>query len=551
MNIQNRSIALFFLVLTNLVVCGQDLIPYHKGNLQGFCTTDKSLIVKPQYEKVTLFKKGYALVIKNNKLGMIDEKGEELIPCLYTDLHPVSEGLLMAKNEKLLYGYIDLNNKVVIPFQYEYASDFYRGIACVKMKNGNHYLIDKTGKKAAINPGWKEYKDVFVPGEVKLKVFYEAIPEPHLVKGVFIVGKKNGKGSKKFLSNGGKQIGTKGYDEIDLQYLEGNPLIRVVENKKAGFINMSGKEIVSPVYNSAFSDFFYGLAYNQNCIVDTSGKVVLDSVVIHYASDRFVRVKYNDSTMRYYDLKRRAFFPGVFVWGSSVSNGIAFAQTDDDREVSVNLLTGKKRELTEVQKKTEKFRGDDAFSTLWTKEKLGVHSRMGFRFLNDSTCFDKYYIVDINGKPTGAIVHSFNQFLNSMTDKNGNKKEELALTRVTPNDFDCVITDADTLIILNSTPVLRNEKNVISTDPINKKTLSADQSVVIDLNGNVRYEVNVDGAKAFDKKGGLINTFPCYTCDGEVKGLINHRISYDRELKMFLSPMGYISTDFKTAYFED
>ena len=80
MNMQNRSIVLLFLVLANLVVYGQDLIPYYKGNLQGFCTTDKNLLVKPQYERVTLFKKGYAFVVKDNKLGMINKATKAMSP---------------------------------------------------------------------------------------------------------------------------------------------------------------------------------------------------------------------------------------------------------------------------------------------------------------------------------------------------------------------------------------------------------------------------------------------------------------------------------------
>ncbi len=217
----------------------------------------------------------------------------------------------------------------------------------------------------------------------------------------------------------------------------------------------------------------------------------------------------------------------------------------------MNLLSGKKKELTERQKRLEKFSEDDALDIPWGKGLREMHAKIGFRFLNDSTCFDKYYIVDNSGKPTGAFVHSYRMFMNSITDKTGNKKEELAFTHVTPDSFDYVITDSDTLIIINSTPLVRDQKNVITTDKVTLKPLSADQSVIVDLNGNPRYMVNRDGANAYNKKGEQINTFPCYTCESEVRGLVNHQIVYDRELKMFLSPMGYISLDFKTAYFEE
>ncbi len=486
MNIKVRLV--FFFVLISFCVNSQNLVPYHKGDNWGFCTVEKKVIIKPSYERVESFKNGYALVVKNNKLGMINEKGEEIIPCLYKDLRHSSGGLLAAKDEKLMSGYLDSNNKIIISFQYEYASDYYEGEACVKLKSGDCFLIDKSGKKLTKSINWIKCTDKeSIPEGINAKVFYKKKPD--------------------------------------------------VKN--------------SPSPKLGFSDFYYGLAYNEKSIVDSTGIIILESVSIYYASDRFVRVKYNDSTMRYYDLKRRNFFPGKFIWGSTISNGIAFATTDDGMEVSVNLLTGKKKELSELQKKLAKFRHDDAQAINWSKEQLVIHSKMRFRFLNDSIFFDKYYIVDNSGKPTGAIVHSFSKFLNSITDKNGNTKEELTFTYVSPDGFAYAITDSDTLIILNSTPILRDEKSGIKTDPVNKSVLYSDQCVVVDLDGNKRYEVNMDGAKAYDKKGNLINTFPCYTCDGEVKGIINHRISYDRELKMFLSSMGYISTDFKTAYFEE
>lgn len=558
MSTKNRSLLLLVFVLINFCLKAQNLIPYHKGDNWGFCTVDKKVVVKPSYERVELFKNGYALVVKGNKLGMINEKGEELIPCLYKDLAHLKNGLIKAKNEELLYGYIDSTNKVVVPFQYDYASDFNKGIACVRLKKGDCFLIDKKGKKIGDNPDWIKttWPEYFLPDVVETAC-YAAREVPPVVNGLSYLKKKNEKGDLRafLVDDKGKQLSKRGYIDINLYLykISNQPFIEVFDYNKGnlyGLIDRNGKEIVT-MQRSRFSDFYFGLAYNQNCIIDTTGKVLLDSVAIYYASDRFVRVKYNDTTMRYYDLKRKTFFPGVFVWGSSVSNGVAFTKTDEGHEVSVNLMTGKKKELTEVQKRLEKFRDDDALNTPWGSGLLAMHSKMRFRFLNDSVCFDKYYITDNNGTPTGAVVYSYRKFMNSITDKNGNKKEELTFTKVTPDIFGYAITDSDTLIILNSFPVLRDAKNVVKTDPVNMSVLSSDQTMVIDLNGKIRYEVNMDGAKAFDKMGNLINTFPCYTCDGAVKGIINHRISYDPELKMFLSPMGYISTDFKTAYFEE
>jgi len=68
--------------------------------------------------------------------GMINcETGEIAIPFKYDDLGSYSEGLVWAKKGEK-YGYLDINNNVVLKFQYERAYDFSEGFAAVEKYTG-------------------------------------------------------------------------------------------------------------------------------------------------------------------------------------------------------------------------------------------------------------------------------------------------------------------------------------------------------------------------------------------------------------------------------
>ena len=69
-----------------------------------------------------------------------------MIPCQWKVTHTIfSEGLVGVKDEHNKWGYIDTTGKLVIPCQWENASDFRNGIASV-WKRGKCFHIDKTGK---------------------------------------------------------------------------------------------------------------------------------------------------------------------------------------------------------------------------------------------------------------------------------------------------------------------------------------------------------------------------------------------------------------------
>ncbi|NME70768.1 WG repeat-containing protein [Flammeovirga aprica] len=86
---------------------------------------------------------GYHIVIKGEKYGLINEKGEVTIPIEYDLIDVPSEGKVSAKKGDK-WGYLNLKGQTVIPFHFGDAQLFIDGYAHV-VSNGIEGVIDSMG----------------------------------------------------------------------------------------------------------------------------------------------------------------------------------------------------------------------------------------------------------------------------------------------------------------------------------------------------------------------------------------------------------------------
>ena len=105
-----------------------------------------------KYEKLGSFSEGMAAVMRDGKWGYINTKGEEVIPCQFTNpseyyfASPFYEGLaLIQENGK--WGFIDTKGNVVIPINIEAEAigRFSEGLAFVYKSDEDFSVIDKEG----------------------------------------------------------------------------------------------------------------------------------------------------------------------------------------------------------------------------------------------------------------------------------------------------------------------------------------------------------------------------------------------------------------------
>ena len=81
---------------------------------------------------------------RNGRWGYVDSSTNQIkIQPIYDEIFQFREGLACAEKNQM-FGYIDVSNNAVIPFEYELGMSFKDGLACVT-KNGKTGFIDRTG----------------------------------------------------------------------------------------------------------------------------------------------------------------------------------------------------------------------------------------------------------------------------------------------------------------------------------------------------------------------------------------------------------------------
>lgn len=117
-----------------------------------------------EFDEVGDVADGRVRVADNGQEWILDTKSRELVPAphdhTYDYLGKLSNGLRRArKTNQESFGYIDDKGREVIPFIYDYADDFHRDVARVRIKS-QYTLIDRSGQE--IIP---RYRDVHIYGE--------------------------------------------------------------------------------------------------------------------------------------------------------------------------------------------------------------------------------------------------------------------------------------------------------------------------------------------------------------------------------------------------
>lgn len=127
----------------------QTMIPYVKNSKWGFSDIDKKILIAPQYDSVSFFKKtivnqktiSYAFAFLNKRVGIINPQNKILIPLHYTDLEQISDSdFFIAKNEQNKFGLISVTS-VVLPFEYDE----------IKSIMNNSYLVKKNNKIGVVD----------------------------------------------------------------------------------------------------------------------------------------------------------------------------------------------------------------------------------------------------------------------------------------------------------------------------------------------------------------------------------------------------------------
>lgn len=143
---------------------GQQVTEFYEGDYKGFykgyCVVESgitrrqglidshgNLILPVKYQLIAVIKDGLVHIIDEmGKAGFVNLRtGQFTIPCEYDSQSGLAfyEGLCCVKNSEK-WGFINMDNQLVIQYIYDWASDFNEGFAIVK-RYGKYGYVDRYG----------------------------------------------------------------------------------------------------------------------------------------------------------------------------------------------------------------------------------------------------------------------------------------------------------------------------------------------------------------------------------------------------------------------
>ena len=275
--------------------CGCELVfvngiqTTQQGELFGFKREDGTVIVPNKYRFVDKFHGNYCKVyLDYNQCGLIDRNGNEIIPCLYTDVNYPTDGMILVQQDSL-YGFFDTSGRQRVPFVYRAASTYSEGTAVVAIDVDSTFVgygfIDHDGNIVipptfeyalpysegfAVVKNYDRYGMIDRTGREVFPIKFEILTP--VFEGLFFAGDDDGLAlyNSKF-----RQLTKPIYTS-----LEGKTEDRILvsRNGKFGFLDEKGNEIIPCQYDQA-GLFKEGRTYvsinNKWGIIDRQGRTIL------------------------------------------------------------------------------------------------------------------------------------------------------------------------------------------------------------------------------------------------------------------------------------
>lgn len=254
------------------VACKYDMINNFKDSLAivmvnnkwgAIDETGKEIFLFNCYDCISDFSNGLAKIKIGNKCGLIDRFGNIVVQCnKYTSILEEFNGFFIVKtninNTNYKYGVINRKGEEIIPCMYDK----------IKYNSIDNFIAIKNNKYFLININNESYTGLF----------YDKIYKSS--EGICLVFNSN---NKKYKSTGYGYISEYGLEIIPCSYESAGPfscgLAAVSINKKYGYINRYNEVIVPFLYDkvSKFQNNFAEVELNGNWNrIDINGKILYD-----------------------------------------------------------------------------------------------------------------------------------------------------------------------------------------------------------------------------------------------------------------------------------
>ena len=197
-------------------------IHVHDNNKEGLCNFWGFELIPPIYDDISNIKRNLHRVRLDNNYGLIDDNGKFITEIIYEAITPFCKENLISVRMNSKSGYIDPTGKMVIPFIYSQIEPFSEGLSAVQ----------KDGKWGYINP----------MGETVIPFIYDSADR---FKKGFAQVKRDGKWGRIDLS--GNEVVKPVYEKMESYFSYGYNEVK--RDGKYGFINEDWKETVPTIYD--------------------------------------------------------------------------------------------------------------------------------------------------------------------------------------------------------------------------------------------------------------------------------------------------------------
>lgn len=236
----------------------------------GAVDVNGNTVIPFEYEYLGYLSEGLMNFQKDQKMGFLDKDNKIVIPAMYYNFSSFSEGLAAVKvSETGKYGFIDKTNKMVIAAEYEDALPFYKGFTSVAKKKG--YTMGGAGKATRTVPG--EWVAINNTGKIIQERTFDRI-SPLQGGGLFIIEWNGKKGT---MNTQGMPILPMEYSDVTVDK-NGYTVFKNIETKKYGMMNNTGSIIVAPNYDyvsATVANRFYVIQDGKYTVGDVNNNVFI------------------------------------------------------------------------------------------------------------------------------------------------------------------------------------------------------------------------------------------------------------------------------------
>ena len=240
------------------------------GFLWGAVDVNGAVIIPVEYDYLGVLKEGLINFQQENKMGFLDKNNKIVIPSMYYNFSAFSDGLAAVKvSETGKFGYIDKTNTLVIPAVYEDAKPFYGGFTSVAIKKG--YTTGSAGKGTVTMPG--QWVVINKTGKKIQERSFDNV-SPLNAGGLFIIESNGKKGT---MNTQGMPILPMEYSEVSIDKA-GYTVFKTVDTKKYGMMNNVGATIVAANYDyvsPTTANRFYVIQNGKYTVGDVNNNVFI------------------------------------------------------------------------------------------------------------------------------------------------------------------------------------------------------------------------------------------------------------------------------------